>query len=157
MKSHNIKNILEERRIDVSENSWEKLAGQLDANDQKKKRKSFYPYAACFALLVGFSVFMMLKTADAIGTETIVETEKEATKIPTQVDSKEKIISLETEKFSIKNNTVVTQEETLKSIESKDITTSATIEKATESEIELLKEVQNTVVVNTKEKSLKEI
>ncbi|MEM6687266.1 MAG: hypothetical protein AAF617_15910, partial [Bacteroidota bacterium] len=68
MKSHDIKNILEERRIEVSAQSWEQLAGQLDANDRKQRRKFFYiPYAACLALLVGWLVFMIAtseKTAD---------------------------------------------------------------------------------------------
>lgn len=77
MKSHDIKDILEERRMEVSEHSWEKLAGQLDANDQKKRRKKFYyPYAACLALIISAIVFMFMKNGGNSTTETIVDTEE---------------------------------------------------------------------------------
>ncbi|MEM6719697.1 MAG: hypothetical protein AAF611_10300 [Bacteroidota bacterium] len=77
MKSHDIKDILEERRIDVSEHSWEKLAGQLDAHDRKQRRKKGYiPYAACVALLVGWLVVMMLKSESGVGDDMIVNQEE---------------------------------------------------------------------------------
>ena len=75
MKSHEIKDILEERTIEVSENSWDKLASQLYANDQKEKRKTFYlPYAACLALLFGVIAFMFVKNEGNKTSETIVDT-----------------------------------------------------------------------------------
>jgi len=77
MKSHDIKNIVEERRIEVSEHSWEKLAGQLDAHDRKQRRRKFYiPYAACLALLVSWLVFMMTTSETVVGDDTIVNQEE---------------------------------------------------------------------------------
>lgn len=145
MKSHDIKDILEERKIEVSENSWEKLANKLDANDQKKKRKSFYPYAACLALLVSFIVFMMLKTETAIGTETIVKTETEVKSNSTKVDSQELIIPKEIEKIAIENTVVTAQKDA-----SKIISNRITSKETTQLEVELHKETQNSIVVNKK-------
>ena len=74
MKSHEIKDILEERRLTASENSWEKLAGQLDANNQKnRKQKFYYVYAACLALLISMLVFMFAKSTVNLGDDMIVE------------------------------------------------------------------------------------
>lgn len=157
MKSHNIKNKLEGRRIEVSETSWEMLASQLDANEQQKKRKSFYPYAACLALLVGFIMFMILKTETVEETETIVKTETEATKNPTKVDAQQIVIPIEIEKITIENNVVSTQESTSKVIEDNVVRDKLIAEEKQQLETVLHKELQHTVVVNEKEQLPKKI
>ncbi|WP_298418505.1 hypothetical protein [uncultured Kordia sp.] len=75
MKSHNIKDILEERRMEVSENSWDQLANQLSVHDKKKKRRNVYPYAACFAVLVGLIAFIVSKSIGESQSQVIVDTE----------------------------------------------------------------------------------
>lgn len=151
MKSHNIKNILEERTIEVSENSWDKLANQLDANDQKKKRTRFYPYAACLALLVGFIILMISKNVGNSISETIVETELNNT-IP-KVELKEVTIPTATE--IIQNNTIVIQESTPKAIDNEVVETNLIPEEKVKFEKELHKEIKNAVVINEKEISPK--
>lgn len=167
MKSHNIKHILEERTIEVSENSWEKLASQLDANDQKKKRTDFYQYAACLALLVGFILFMITKDATETAGETVVETEKN---IQTQdvitspsIDKEEitdKLFkdamvtneeSFHPKKITTENNGVVAQKKTSRVIQNKGIATELTPKEKEQLEIVLQKEIQNVIVVNKKE------
>lgn len=75
MKSHNIKDILEERTMEVSEKSWEQLADRLDAHDNRKKRRNLYPYAACIALLIGLIGFLIGRNVGETQ-QTIVDTEK---------------------------------------------------------------------------------
>lgn len=145
MKSHNIKHILEARRMEVSENSWDKLANQLDANDQKKKRIRLYPYAACIALLVSFIVFMMLKTNTAVGTETIVKTEIKSDNNLLKAESKDETIPTVTEKIITQNNSIASEETTSIPVKEKQLKT------------ELHKEIQNAVVSTEKEIVPKEI
>ncbi|MBC8753310.1 hypothetical protein H2O64_01420 [Kordia sp. YSTF-M3] len=146
-----MKNILEERRMEVSENSWETLASQLDANDQKKKRTRFYPYAACIALLVSFIVFMILKTETTVGTETIVKTEIKSNNTIPKVDQKQETIPTVTEKIITKNNEIAAQESTPKVIEYKVVKDQLHSKQKEQLETELHKEVQNAVVIVKRE------
>jgi len=157
MKSHNIKSILEERSMEVSENSWEKLSNQLDAYDRKKKRTRFYPYAACLALLVGFILFMLLKTETRLGTETIVKTETKANNHSPKSASQREIILKENENVSIKTEEVVEQESTVKVVDNELIKNKSASKGENKLEVELHKEIQNTVAIAQKENSAKEI
>lgn len=153
MKSHNIKDLLEERTIEVSENSWEKLASQLDANDQKKKRKSFYPYAACLALLVSFIVFMMLKKDVGSQENSIVNTEK-TIKLDTETTTPSPIILKEEVSDELFKETLVVSEESIQPKKVKIVVktqkeeTSISNQQKEQLEVALQKEVQNAVAVN---------
>ena len=99
MKSHEIKDILEERRIEASENSWEKLAGKLDANDQKNgKKKFYYVYAACLALLVSLLVFMFAKSTTNLGDDIIVKEDNTSKSIIKKENLQKTIIPIIEEK-----------------------------------------------------------
>ncbi|MFK7750751.1 MAG: hypothetical protein AB8B65_20330 [Kordia sp.] len=158
MKSHDIKNRLEERTIAVSENSWEKLAGKLDANDQKKRGKKFYyPYAACLALLISAFVFMFLKNDGIAIDETIVDVEKT---IKQNKESKTPIILKEeidhiTFKEVLVESEEVKQPKQLKSTVTKK-TQSITNQTKKQLETELQKEVKNAIVINKIDTVLKE-
>jgi hypothetical protein len=155
MKLHNIKNKLEERTIEVSENSWDKLASQLDANDKKKKRIGFYPYAACLALLVGFVIFMITKNVGNSVSETVVETETELNNTIPKVEMKEETIPTVIEKIIIKNNTIAIQESAPKVIDNEVVVSKSIPKEKEQLRKELQKEIQNAVVVNEKETSPK--
>jgi hypothetical protein len=153
MKLHNIKDQLEERTIEVSENSWEKLASQLDANDQKKKRKSFYPYAACLALLISFLVFMMLKKDENSQENSIVNSE-ETIKLDKEVVTPSPIIIKEEVSDKLFKEALVASEESMPSKQVKAIVkvqkkeTSISNQQKEQLEVELQKEIQNAVAVN---------
>jgi hypothetical protein len=150
MKSHDIKDILEERRMEVSEHSWEKLAGQLDANDQKNRRRKFYyPYAACLALLISAVVFMFMKNDGNSATETVVDGEeviKQNKESRTPIILKDKI---DTKAFK---EALAESEETKqpKQIELTSNKKVQPLENQTKKQLaaELQKEVQDVVVVN---------
>ncbi|WP_046758945.1 hypothetical protein [Kordia jejudonensis] len=154
MKSHNIKDILEERRMDVSENSWEQLASQLDANDKKKTRRNIYPYAACLALLIGLATFIIGKNIGEKESQTIANTEKEiqieeAVKTPKQPIYKDAIDS------KTSNEVIVVQEELPKKEATKTpkrIATKAPIllKEEKETAVALQKEIQKPVVDKNK-------
>ena len=146
MKSHDIKNILEGRRIEVSENSWEKLAGKLDANDQKKKRNRFYlPYAACLALLVGWFVFVLLKSEQVVSDTEIVN--KEKTSKSTIVKEKEtpKIIIPKNEQQTIQQTQIAVEEHVKEKVKIEEAPTQLQTKK--ELAVELQKEVQQSVAI----------
>ncbi|WP_420572045.1 hypothetical protein [Kordia sp.] len=154
MKSHDIKDILEERRIEVSENSWEKLASQLDANDKKKKKRRFYfPYAACLALVFSLVAFMLIKNDENTDAETVVDSEKI---IKTKKDTtlpiiqkeklndelfKEAIVNTEEIKVLPKNETSITKEKEKVNKER------VSVQQKNKLEVELQKEVKNAIVV----------
>ncbi|EDP98056.1 hypothetical protein U8527_18830 [Kordia algicida OT-1] len=159
MKSHELKNKLEERRMEVSENSWEKLASQLDTNDQKKKRKTFYlPYAACLAVLFGVIAFMFLKNDRNANSDTIVDTNSKEI-IKQNKDIKTPVVLKEVTNDEIFKEVVVQSEETklLEKIKTSPKETSA--EKAIKAplKIELQKEIQNTVAIHKIDTLLKEL
>lgn len=149
MKSHDIKDILEERRMEVSEHSWEKLSGQLDANDQKKRRKKFYyPYAACLAILISAIVFMFMKNDGNSAVETIVDT-KEV--IKQNKESKTPIILKEEINDKVFKEALVQSEEPKQPKQIKITVTEKvqSLENQTKKQLaeELQKEVQNAVVI----------
>jgi hypothetical protein len=152
MKSHDIKDILEGRRIEVSENSWEKLSEKLDANDQKKKRNRFYlPYAACLALLVGWFVFVLLKSEQVVSDTEIVNQEK--TSKSTIVKEKEtpKIIIPQNEQQtpqSIQQTQIAVEEHVKEKVKVEEAATELQTKK--ELAVELQKEVQQSVAIQEK-------
>lgn len=159
MKSHNIKDILEERRMEVSENSWEKLAGQLDANDKKKKRRSIYPYAACIALLVGLITFIIGKNVGE--SETIVDTDK-TIQIQEEVETPKPIILEEAIAEEALKESIVEHKALIepKITTGKDeITEKEKLSSKQQKEtlIAFQKEIQNTVVMKEKENTSKEV
>lgn len=160
MKSHNIKDILEERRMEVSEDSWEKLAGQLDANDKKKKRRSIYPYAACIALLVGLITFIIGKNVGE--SQAIVDTDK-TIQVQEEVETQKPIILEEAiHKEALKESTVEHKTSTQPKIttDKKEITGKEqliTSKQQKETAIAFQKEIQNAVVMKEKENLSKEV
>lgn len=146
MKLHDIKKTLEDRRIEVSSNSWEKLAGQLDANDQKRKRISFIPYAACLAILVGLIFFLLNSKAN--DTQNIVNSPNELKPSHFQKDEQLKKEVFSEKEHSLTERTVVTKQTTPLKIpvkeETKQQITHTEIHKPSE---ELQKEVSKTIVV----------
>lgn len=159
MKSHEIKDILEERTIEVSENSWDKLASQLDANDQKEKRKTFYlPYAACLALLFGVIAFMFVKNERNKTSETIVDTNSKEI-IKQNKDAKTPVILKEVINNKVFQEAIVQSEGTKqrKEIKTSQKETSAEKQLVAQQKTELQKEIQNAVVVNKIDTLLKEL
>jgi len=154
MKSHDIKDILEERTIEVSENSWEKLASQLDMNDQNKKRKGFYPYAACLALLFSFIIFMIAKKD--ISQETSIVNSEETIKLDTESITPSPIILKEEISDELFKEALVASEESMLPQQTKTIVkaqkeeASISNQQKEKLEVELKKEVQNAVAVNEK-------
>ncbi|AXG69780.1 hypothetical protein KORDIASMS9_02007 [Kordia sp. SMS9] len=151
MKSHEIKNILEERTIEVSEHSWEKLAGQLDANDRKKRSKKIYiPYAACLALLVSWLVFMMVQSEETTNTDEIANQENTTKPIITKTKENSQDIVIPTkekiQEVIVKDTEVVVETNTSKDADEKEIVPKATAEFTTE----LQKEIKNAVVIQEK-------
>lgn len=157
MKSHNIKDILEERRMEVSEGSWDQLASQLDANDKKKKRRNIYPYAACLAILVGLITFIVSKNIGEIESQTIVNTDKE-TQIEKEVETPKPLILKDNIHTEITEEAVVVQEELPKVNETETrIQKEEIVKQQKESIVQFEKEVQKDVVVQEKEIIPKEI
>ena len=161
MKLHNIKKILEERRIEVSESSWDQLASQLDANDKKTKRRNIYPYAACIAVLVGLITFMVSKSFGESQSQTIVGTD-EIIKIEEEIKTPKPVIfKEEINNDQFKDAMVVNEETTYP----KQTTTEKeafkkeqlTPKQRKETIVELQKEIKNTVVVQEIKKIPKEI
>ncbi|MDO5655339.1 MAG: hypothetical protein Q4G27_04290 [Flavobacteriaceae bacterium] len=74
-----LKNKLEEREIQPSENAWARLEGLLDAEIPEKKSRNFLPWAiaATFLLLFGIAFFVFNQNP----------TQPTLTKIPAQTDS----------------------------------------------------------------------
>ena len=149
MKSHDIKDILEERRMEVSEHSWEKLAGQLNANDKKKRRKKFYyPYAACLALLISALVFMFIKNDGNSAKEAVVDTKetiKENKESKTPIILKDKIDTKTFKEALVQSGETKQQQEIKSTTNKKD----KSLENQTKKQlaVELQKEVKNAVIV----------
>ncbi|PTX63648.1 hypothetical protein C8N46_101250 [Kordia periserrulae] len=138
MKSPEIKQLLEERRMEVSEQSWETLAARLDANDRQKRSKKMYiPYAACLALLIGWIVFSILRSETAKVEDVIANEE-----LPVQKKSKP-IITPQKEINPTKETDVVVTEQIVNT--EKQVT-----KQVKELQTDLQKEVQQTVVVQEK-------
>lgn len=154
MKSHNIKDILEERRMEVSENSWEQLAAKLDANDKRKKRRSLYPYAACIALLISLIVFIVGKNA---GESQIVVDTDETIQIQEEVETPKPIIFNETINEEMFKESVAESKETIQpkpiAVKKEQLKQKHQVETA----IAFQKEIKNTVTIQKKENSFKEV
>ncbi len=154
MKSHNIKDILEERRMEVSENSWEQLAAQLDANDKKRKRRSLYPYAACIALLVGLITFIIGKSVGE--SQIVVDTDK-TIKFQEEIEAPKPVIFKEIINEEIFKESIVENKETIQpkpiAVKKEQLKEKHQVETA----IAFQKEIQKTVTIQEKENSFKEV
>lgn len=156
MKSHEMKDILEERTIEVSENSWEKLSGQLDANDRKKRRKTLYlPYAACLALLVSWLVFMMVQSEGVVNDVEIANQENttKSNITKTKEDSQDIVIPTKENKVEtlVKENSVAVETNTFKDVTKKAITNTERVPTTKKERTEeLQKEIKNAVVIQEK-------
>ncbi|WP_430410033.1 hypothetical protein [Kordia sp.] len=160
MKLHNIKDILEERRIEVPKNSWEQLATQLDANDQNKKRRKLYPYAACLALLVGLITLMVSKSVGESQVQSVVETE--AIKVQEEIETPKSTILKEEINDELFNAAIAVHKDLFYLKQSEIVEKSPKKEalipnKQREIVIKLQKEIENTVVVQENENLPKEI
>jgi hypothetical protein len=144
MKSPEIKQILEERRMDVSEQSWEKLAAQLDTNDKKKRAKKMYiPYAACLALLVGWIVFSILRTETAKVEDVIANEELPVQKNFTPIVTPQKEINPVKETDIVVTEQIVTTEKEI--VTEKQVPT-----QVKELQTDLQKEMQQTIAIQEK-------
>ncbi|KAB8156014.1 hypothetical protein EZY14_002020 [Kordia sp. TARA_039_SRF] len=144
MKSPEIKQLLEERRMDVSEQSWEKLAAQLDANDKKKRAKKMYiPYAACLALLVGWIVFSILRTETAKVEDVIANEELPVDKNLEPIITPQKEINPVKETDIFVTEQIVTTEKEI--VPEKQVPTQV---KALQTDLQ--KEVQQTIAIQEK-------
>ncbi len=88
MKLKNIKNQFDKREIAPSENSWERLAAQLDSVDKKKKRPLVYWISAVAAILIVALMASQLllpgKDNGTVETGTLVD---ESTKINAEINN----------------------------------------------------------------------
>ncbi|WP_298513834.1 hypothetical protein [uncultured Kordia sp.] len=150
MKSHEIKDILEERRIEASENSWEKLAGQLDANDRKGRKKGFYyMYAACLAVLVSMLVFMFAKSVTSIEDGTLVNEDINSKSI-----IKEEKLQKEQEKVEkeiINNTQIAIEEKAINNTKEEVVERQIVPQPKEQLTVELRKEIQSTIAIQEKE------
>jgi hypothetical protein len=149
MKSHDIKDILEARRIEVSENSWDKLAGKLDANDRTQQRKKFYlPYVASLAVLISV-VIVMLLNSDTVEETQIADTEKTTKSIITKENTQPIVIPQKEEK--VEN---ILEEDTQLAVEDNTPKIIKEVEKKTEiiqkTDKELATELQQAVAIQEK-------
>lgn len=156
MKSRNIKDILEERSIEASENSWEQLAGRLDAYDNKKKRENIYPYAACVAMLIALIGFLIGKTVGE--TQIVVDTEK-TIQVQKDIKRQKPVLNKETIENKVEK-AIVAQEETSKIKKVQDEKEKLLKEKLTQNQqkmsaIALQKEIQKPISINSSKATLK--
>ena len=145
MKSHEIKDLLEERTIEASSQSWEQLANQLDAHDAKKKRTRLYPYAASVAVLLGLLLFWV-HSNDEI-TATIVDTQHESTPSKLPQEKEQQIVLPEVEVKPVEKSAVVVNETVSRSQHTIVKTEKVVTVQLERSVAELQKEVQKTKVI----------